>query len=308
MRILSTLSTNSRGTYRNIAKEVALSKDAVKNRIEKLIASKVIAKFRTTVDLSEFKLKKYDVLFRFSDERELLKTIHFLEKEHRVTWIGRLFGTYDLRITYVAKDYNELYEVMSKLNINAEMTICKIEKQQKKERIQLNEMLLGVPSKQQKKSQGAKIPHTMDKIDREIINHLTNNARMQNSDIAKKLKITQDIVHYRIKKMEKGKFIQRYTTDLDTSKLGKTWCIALIRTKNVDEATMRKLNTFVGTKQVSTYAILTGEWNLSIAFFGNNMQEIYDIFKEIRSQLADNIIRVEPLIITERYFKEQRLL
>jgi DNA-binding Lrp family transcriptional regulator len=98
MRILSILSTNSRETLRNIAKEVLLSKDAVKYRINKLMSSGVISRSRAVVDLSGFKLKKYDILLRFSDEREFKKALGFFAKEKRVTWIGGLFGTYDLRI------------------------------------------------------------------------------------------------------------------------------------------------------------------------------------------------------------------
>jgi DNA-binding Lrp family transcriptional regulator len=137
---------------------------------------------------------------------------------------------------------------------------------------------------------------------------LGNDARITNRSIARELKITQDVVHYRIKKLEKGGTIRRYTIDMDTSKLGITWCIALLRVANVDDALVKKLNDMVAFMPVSAYSVLTGEWNISIGFFGSSLEELYKIFKEIKKELSSDIIKAEPLIVTERVFKSQELL
>lgn len=60
----------------------------------------------------------------------------------------------------------------------------------------------------------------IDLINRKILYELDTNCRQSNSRIAKKLKISKDVVHYRIKKLEEARIIEGYRAIIDISKLG----------------------------------------------------------------------------------------
>jgi len=61
----------------------------------------------------------------------------------------------------------------------------------------------------------------MDSTDIKIINCLSNNARMNSSDIAEKVSLSVSAVIERIKKLENSGVIKKYTLILDNSALGK---------------------------------------------------------------------------------------
>ncbi len=60
----------------------------------------------------------------------------------------------------------------------------------------------------------------MDKIDQRLLYELWNNCRQTESKIAKKLKISKQVVNYRIKQLEKNRIIQGYHTYIDWRTLG----------------------------------------------------------------------------------------
>lgn len=303
-KIISILTQNSKETYRNIAKSVKLSKDTVKYRVEKLIKTGVIVRFNTNVDLSQFKLEKYDIYFRFVNDKDMQRAISLLSKSKKVTWLGKCFGTYDLRTTYVAQNHDELYQDFLDFKIEAETTICKVEKQTKKPMTQLNKLLLGVEIKENKIRRKQTIMSTIGKEDRLILNMLSKNARIKNIDIAKKLNTSPENIHYKIKKLEKSGVILQYSTELDTTKLGKVWCIALFKMIRVDKDTIKKLNSFVSKKNVSIYTLMTGEWNMSLAFFEDSIDKIQKTLADIKKELSGDINRIEPLLVLERVFKD----
>jgi len=60
----------------------------------------------------------------------------------------------------------------------------------------------------------------LDLKDRKILYYLDINSRQSNSDIAKKVGLSKEVVNYRIKRLEKEGIIKGYYTVLDFYKLG----------------------------------------------------------------------------------------
>jgi len=60
----------------------------------------------------------------------------------------------------------------------------------------------------------------IDETDRQIIDILKENAKLSTRKIAKRLNIPITTIHNRIKRLEKGEVIKRYTVVLDYKKLG----------------------------------------------------------------------------------------
>ncbi len=74
---------------------------------------------------------------------------------------------------------------------------------------------IGQLDEQQKKVQ-------VDILDRKILFLLSKNARYSESSIASCLKISKEVVHYRIKRMQQEKFLTGFITVLNDQRLGKT--------------------------------------------------------------------------------------
>ena len=75
----------------------------------------------------------------------------------------------------------------------------------------------------------------LDNIDTEILKYLANNARLPVTELAKLLKSTTNVVHYRIKQLEKNKIISGYKFALDTHQLNYEVCKSFIYFKNITE-------------------------------------------------------------------------
>jgi len=61
----------------------------------------------------------------------------------------------------------------------------------------------------------------LDSTDIKILNCLSNNARMNSSEIAERVNLSVSAVIERIKKLESGGVIKKYTVILDNAALGK---------------------------------------------------------------------------------------
>ncbi|CAM1355227.1 Lrp/AsnC family transcriptional regulator [Tenacibaculum halocynthiae] len=61
----------------------------------------------------------------------------------------------------------------------------------------------------------------MDKIDREILMHLQENAKQNTKEIATKIGLTVTPTYERIKKLEQSGFVKKYVALLDRNLIGK---------------------------------------------------------------------------------------
>lgn len=60
----------------------------------------------------------------------------------------------------------------------------------------------------------------LDFINKEIIKRLSDDARTPFSELAKELKISNSLVHQRVKKMQEAGFIKGYSIDLNPKNMG----------------------------------------------------------------------------------------
>ena len=74
----------------------------------------------------------------------------------------------------------------------------------------------------------------LDAKDRAILYYLDLDARQSNSTIAKKTKLSKEVVNYRIKNLVKNGIIQNFCTIIDNAKLGYVIYRVFIRFQEVD--------------------------------------------------------------------------
>ncbi len=62
--------------------------------------------------------------------------------------------------------------------------------------------------------------YQLDFLDRQILKKLTDDARLSFTILAKELKVSNSLVHQRIRKLQENGLLQGYTVKLDSKKLG----------------------------------------------------------------------------------------
>ena len=115
--ILGILQKNCRESLTSIAKEVGLSVDSVKKRINKMLNKKI---FYPKVQLRPRNFGFANVVdvkikLQYSNEEEMNKFINYLKAHPRVIEIFSVSGEWDLSIVIIAKDAIDLGKITAEI-------------------------------------------------------------------------------------------------------------------------------------------------------------------------------------------------
>ena len=127
IKILNILGENARTKLTVIAKQIGLSIDATKKRIEKLEKNKVIMKYTVQPDIWQLGLPLashvYIKLQNLTKERfeDLIK---YLKNSIRVVDLVSVLGDYDLYIVLIAKDQHELDSLKMEIKVKFNTVIA----------------------------------------------------------------------------------------------------------------------------------------------------------------------------------------
>ena len=150
----------------------------------------------------------------------------------------------------------------------------------------------------------------LDLKDRKILAELEMNARAPHSEIAKKVRLSKQVVKYRIDHLEKDELIQGYNALIDLNKLGQTIYVIylkLIKMSSAQESKwLEELNNILGVLAAGRNS---GYWDLTIAISCKNNQELDVLYNQLIRGKAEHI--KEKLITSEvesTYFNTDILL
>lgn len=119
----------------------------------------------------------------------------------------------------------------------------------------------------------------MDKIDSAIVALLIEDARMPNSDIAKKLKMATSAIWERIKKLEESGIIQKYTAVVNPAALGLN-ILAFVSISVVSANWSDKFaKNLKKIKNIEELHEVIGEDSYLAKIRVKDMQELYEILK-----------------------------
>ncbi|MBN1502908.1 Lrp/AsnC family transcriptional regulator [Candidatus Woesearchaeota archaeon] len=137
------------------------------------------------------------------------------------------------------------------------------------------------------------VNYKLDIKDRKILYELEINARQSCSQIAKKVGLLKESVNYRIKKLEREKIIEYYTTVVDYVRLGYLFCRMWFKYLDVSKNIENKMIKFARENpNISWIAIGDGEFNMAIVYLVKNLnmiEEDFDNFKYIFGRYIKNI-------------------
>ena len=305
-KILTLLDEDARYTNSQIARRVKLSKPAVEYRIQRFHKNKIIFEHYTVIDFTKLGYSQYKIYFKFQnvglDEEK--RIVNYWIKETNSVWVGGIRGRWDLSVSVLAKNNFEFGYVLGKfMNKFAKFILEKdvllteyspIYSREYLTHTKSSEFVYGVPSEIIK----------LDDVDKKILKVLSTNARINIINLAEKIKLSRDIINYRLKKLTKQEIIVGYRTYLNLEKLGIRHYKIIFRTKNFNELAEKKIKQYVAShKKATQFLKLIGSWDLEIEFEVEGEDELYKVLNDIRKKFS-NVIRdydIVRIIKTEKY-------
>ncbi|MCF7872327.1 Lrp/AsnC family transcriptional regulator [Candidatus Woesearchaeota archaeon] len=116
--------------------------------------------------------------------------------------------------------------------------------------------------------------YKLDKKDTKILYELDINARQSNSQIGKKVKLSKEVVQYRIKRLEEKGIILRYSTLIDMFKVGMRKYKLYLRLRGATKEKQEEIaQYFYKHKKTEWVIICSGRWDLIANYWVRDVNE-----------------------------------
>ena len=140
----------------------------------------------------------------------------------------------------------------------------------------------------------------LDKTDLKLLSELEHDSEQTLSQIAKKLKTSQQVVSYRLKSLEERKIIGGFYTIIDIAKLGYTNYRTMIRLSNITEEKHKEIiNFLMKHKNVLWLVEAGGKWDLIVNFTAKNIIHYNGMLKEFANRFPKQIQNYDVLTTLE---------
>jgi len=138
----------------------------------------------------------------------------------------------------------------------------------------------------------------LDLKDKKILAELELNARAPHSIIAKKVRLSKQVVKYRIEKLEREELIQGYNAIIDLNKLGKTVYVIYLRLIHISSIQESKwVEELNKNSDVLAVGKNLGYWDITIVISCKNNQELDIVYNKLIAGKAGHI--KEKLVTSE---------
>ncbi len=130
----------------------------------------------------------------------------------------------------------------------------------------------------------------LDSEDRKILHALDFNSRQSISRIAKRTKLSRDIVAYRMRKLEQNGVISKYHAIIDISKFGYAAYKNFIRLTNISQEKEKEfLEWVIENPKVVYSASYDGMFDVVVSTWARNIKELSQNIREMENLFGDYI-------------------
>ncbi len=306
-KILAELDSDARQSNNQIGKEVKLSKEVVKYRIDRLIKNGIILRFHTVINYFKLGIIKFKLYLRLTnaDKKKEEEMAMYLNNHPKTEWVAITTGRWDIIAGFLVKNINEFDdEVQTILNKFSDyiqekaVTATLYLAHEKRSFLASKSDNLTRVIYHTSKDEQIKI----DGIDEAILRIMANNARIPVTEMAKRLKSTPRIIQYHIKYLERKKIILAYKVHLNPKSIGRIFCKAIIYLSN---PTKERLNSLIQYTSSISGAIwpqrVMGNWDFELDMELQSYDEFQDIILDLKEKFSDIIKNHEFCIISKEF-------
>lgn len=236
--ILKELLEDGRKSSSKISKEIDLGREIVNYRIKRLIKENLIVKFIPEINQEALNYKEYIIFLKLNLEDEISRENFIKETigNKYLIWLTKSNSGWDVVVRLYAENVEEFKKKLEEiLNLFSEVltryyTIISSTQIKTDEKQRLCQELFDSVSitKDHHRVKETKLCE-LDAKDKEIIEILENDGRIQYKEIAKIVGTSSDTVKYRIEKMKNQGIIENFTPVINFSKIGFIQIAAIIK-------------------------------------------------------------------------------
>ncbi|MBW2990294.1 Lrp/AsnC family transcriptional regulator [Candidatus Woesearchaeota archaeon] len=145
------------------------------------------------------------------------------------------------------------------------------------------------------------IVNKLDLKDKKILYQLDINARQSNSEIAKKVGLSKDVVNYRIKKLENQDYIKGYYTLLDFSRIGYFLVRVYIKLLDCTPEKEKEILDFLIKKNTLFVARVDGAVDIATGFLVKDIWEFENIYLDFKKHFKPYLGKEEMAVFTQSH-------
>lgn len=212
-RILKTLCANSRTSYRDIASDAKLSKDAVRSRVQTYIDENIINGFITRIDQDMFCDGVLNGMVKTNDVDTALT---YLADHPRINWAADLLGDHNIAFTYFAADLPEARKTIQKELNKAFIKSYQLNLYTKEHKFNR----AGLFADHETKTTTKPATSTIDDLDATILTELATNSRANYAEIAHANNVSGPTISKRVKQLRRANIIDGFTVALRPYRYG----------------------------------------------------------------------------------------
>jgi len=130
----------------------------------------------------------------------------------------------------------------------------------------------------------------LDIYDYRILYQLDLDGRQTFAQIGNKVRLSKQVVAYRIERLEKEGIIKGYSTMIDTSLLGYTTFRVYLKLRNSTEVKTNQFLTYLKQqKEIWAVVTLAGSWDIALGVAVKNIYEFYSIWESLLKKFLPTI-------------------
>jgi len=149
----------------------------------------------------------------------------------------------------------------------------------------------------------------LDKKDLQLLYLLDINGRMPYSELARKTKMSKQLVKYRITRLERDGIIKGYYTMIDTSRLGFTTFRVYLKLRNITETKKSVLLAYLHQqKQVWAIVLIAGNWDIALGISVENIYDFHEFWDAFLEKHLEHIKDYKTCIYSPIYHYPKKYL
>lgn len=149
----------------------------------------------------------------------------------------------------------------------------------------------------------------LDIKDKKILFELDKDSRMSLTDLAKKLKTSKEVIHYRLNKLEQEKAILRFHTVASSYRFGLTAYKVYLRLHDISKSKFEEIVEYLSKhKDIFWIGVSKGRWDLMFGIWADNMEEFFIMHDAILEKFSKFIQEKELSISRENLQYNRRWL
>lgn len=130
----------------------------------------------------------------------------------------------------------------------------------------------------------------LDASDRKVLHALHMDARVPETTLAKRLRLSREVIHYRIRQLTARGIIPVYRTWIDLSKLGYHNYKLYLKMSGDQKRRGEFFDHIRSRDDVFWLGVADGAWDVGVTFFAKSKEDFFDKKNELFSRFCDIII------------------